>query len=55
MDIRKRSFTVRVVRRWHRSSSDVVDALSLETLRMRLHKGLGNLMELWCPCAVQGS
>ena len=55
LDIRKRSFTVRVVRHLHRLSSDVVDALCVETSKMRLYEALGNLMELWYPCVLQGS
>ena len=30
MDVKKRSFTVRVVRHWNRLPKDVVDALSQE-------------------------
>ena len=44
LDIRKRSFTVRVVRHWHRLPSAVVDAPSLETFKVRLDQALGNLM-----------
>jgi len=36
LDIRKRSFTVRVVRPWNRLPSVVVDALSLETFKGNL-------------------
>ena len=36
MDIRKKSFTVRVVRHWHRLPRDVVDAPSMETFKARL-------------------
>ena len=36
LDIRKKSFTVRVVRHWHRLHREVVDAPSLETLRVRV-------------------
>jgi len=39
-----RSFIVRVVRHWNRFPSDVVDAPSLETFKMRLDKALGNLI-----------
>ena len=55
LDIRKESLTVRVVRHWHRLPRDVVDALSLETFKVRLDQALGNLMWLWCPCSLQGS
>ena len=34
LDIRKNSSTVRVVRHWNRLPSDVIDALSLETVRL---------------------
>ena len=44
MDIRKKSFTVRVVRHWNRLPRDVVDALSLETFKVRLDQALGNLI-----------
>jgi len=46
---------VRAVRHWHRLLRDVVDALSLETSKARLDGVLNNLLELWCPCALQGS
>ena len=46
---------MRVVRHWSRLPRDVVDALSLETFKVRLDQSLGNLMELWCPCSLQGS
>ena len=39
MDIRKKYFTVRVVRQWHRLHKEVVDVLSLETFKVRM-KGL---------------
>jgi len=39
LDIRKKSFTVRVVRHWHWLPSDVVNALSLETFKVRLDRG----------------
>jgi len=35
---------VRVVRHWNRSPRDVVDASSLETLKVRLDKALSNLI-----------
>ena len=44
LDIRKISFTVRVVRHWNRSPSVEVDAPSLETFKARLVKALGNLI-----------
>ena len=44
MDIRKKSFRVRVVRHWNRLPREVVDALSLETFKARLDQALGSLM-----------
>jgi len=35
---------MRVVTHWERLPSDVVDALSLETFKVRLDKALGNLI-----------
>ena len=55
LDIRKKSFTVRVVSHWNRLPRDVVDAPTLKTFKVRLDQALGNLMELCCPCALQGS
>ena len=43
-DIRKKSFTVRVVRHWNRLPIVVVDAPSLKTFQMRLDQALGNLI-----------
>ena len=44
LDVRKKSFTVRMVRHWNGLLSDVVDALSLETFKVRLDRALGNLV-----------
>jgi len=44
LDIRKRYFTVREVRHWNKLPRDLVDALSLETFKVRLDKVLGNLI-----------
>ncbi len=46
MDVREKSFTVRVVRHWHRLPREVVDALSLETFKAWLEGTLCNLIEL---------
>ena len=43
-DIRKKSFTLRVVRHWHRLPRDVVDAPSLELFKARLDQAPGNLI-----------
>ena len=47
LDIRKKSFTVRVVRHWNRLPREVVDAPSLETVKAKLDQVLGNLIYLW--------
>ena len=43
LDIRKKSFMVRVVRHWNRLPCDI-DAPCMETFKMRLGKVLGNLI-----------
>jgi len=40
LGIRKKFLTVRVVRQWNRLPREVVDAASLETLRIRLDEAL---------------
>lgn len=45
LDIRKKSFAVRMVRQWNRLPRNVVEALSLETRRARLDQALSNLTE----------
>ena len=42
MNIRKKSYTVSVLRHWNRLPREVVDALSLETFKARLHRPLAN-------------
>ncbi|KFW07013.1 hypothetical protein N326_08101, partial [Eurypyga helias] len=44
LDIRKKFFTERVVRHWHRLPREVVDAPSLEVFKARLHEALSNLV-----------
>ncbi|KFQ38913.1 hypothetical protein N332_14195, partial [Mesitornis unicolor] len=44
LDIRKKFFTVQVVRHWHRLPREVVDAPSLEVFKARLDRALGNLV-----------
>jgi len=44
LNIRKKFFTVRVVKHWHRSPREVVDASSLETFKVRLDGALSNLI-----------
>ena len=44
LDIRKKFYTVRVMRRWNRLPSEVVDAPSLEAFKARLDGALSNLV-----------
>jgi len=42
LDIRKKLFTLRVVRHWNRLLREVVDALSLEAFKARLAEALSD-------------
>ncbi|KFV52345.1 hypothetical protein N328_00502, partial [Gavia stellata] len=44
LGIRKKFFTMRVVRHWNRLPPEVVDAPSLEVFKARLDGALGNLV-----------
>ena len=44
LDIRKKFFTVRVVRHWHRLPKEVVAAPSLTVFEARLDEALSNLI-----------
>jgi len=44
LDIRKKFFTMRVMKHWHRRPREVVDAPSLETFEVRLDGALSNLV-----------
>ncbi|KFQ10446.1 hypothetical protein N329_08499, partial [Haliaeetus albicilla] len=44
LDIRKKFFTVRVVRHWNRLPREVMDAPSLAVFKARLDGALGNLV-----------
>ncbi|KFM01462.1 hypothetical protein AS27_10024, partial [Aptenodytes forsteri] len=44
LDVRKKCFTLRVVKHWHRFPREVVDAPSLETFQVRLEGALSNLI-----------
>ena len=44
LDIRKKFFTMRVVKRWNRLPREVVDAPSMDTFKVRLDGALSNLI-----------
>jgi len=44
LDIRKKFFTIRVVRPWHRLPREAVDAPSLAVFKARLGRALSNLV-----------
>ncbi|KFQ95660.1 hypothetical protein Y956_01724, partial [Nipponia nippon] len=44
LDIRKKCFTMRVVRHWNRLPREVVGAPSLEVFKARLDRALSNLV-----------
>ena len=46
LDMRKKSFTTKVVKHCNRLPREAVDAPSLETLKVRLDGALSNVMEL---------
>jgi len=46
LDIRKKFFTVRVVKHWHGLPREVVEAPSLETFKTRLDRALSTLISL---------
>lgn len=43
LDVRKRCFTIRVVRHWHRLRRKVTDAPVLVTFKIRLDEALSNV------------
>ena len=44
LDVRKKFFTVRVVRHWNRLPREVMDAPSLEVFEARMDGALSNLV-----------
>ncbi|KAK4812268.1 hypothetical protein QYF61_012943 [Mycteria americana] len=54
LDIRKKFFTMRVVKHWNRLPREVVDALSLGTFKVRLDGALRNLVQLKMSLLLQG-
>ena len=54
LDIRKKSFTVRVVRHWNRLPRDWVDNPPMKTFKKRLDQALGNLIYLYVSLFIAG-
>ncbi|KFQ31546.1 hypothetical protein N331_02518, partial [Merops nubicus] len=44
LDVRKKFFTLRVVRHWNRLPGEAVDAPSLDVFKTRLGRALSNLV-----------
>jgi len=44
LDLRKKFFTMRVVKRWHRLPRETLDAPSVEVFKARLDGALSNLV-----------
>lgn len=40
LDLRKKVFTMKIVKAWPRSPREVVDALSLKTFKVKLNRAL---------------
>ncbi|KAK4829371.1 hypothetical protein QYF61_003494 [Mycteria americana] len=53
LDLRKKFFTMRVVRHWHRLPREVVEAPSLEPFKVRLDGALSNLLWLKMSLLLQ--
>ena len=54
LEIRRKFFTQRVVRHWHRLPREAVDAPSLEAFKARLDAALAACSSGWQPCPEQG-
>jgi len=54
LDRRKKCFTLRVVKHWHKLLREVVDGPSLETFQVRLDKALSNLIKLKKSLLIAG-
>jgi len=54
LGIRMKLFTIRVVRRWHRLPREVVEAISLETFKIRMNQALSTWWSCSCSFSLQG-
>jgi len=55
LDIRKKFFTIRVVKHWNRLPGAVVEAPFLETFKARLDGALSNLVQLKISLLATGA
>ena len=53
LNVRKKFFTIRMVRHWHRLPRDVVDDLLLETFKVSLDGALSTCSRCRCRCSLQ--
>ena len=54
VDLRKKFFTMRVVKHWNRLPKEAVEAPSLEILKVRLDGALSNLVQLKMSFLIAG-
>ena len=54
MNLRKKFFTMRMVRQWHKLPREAVDAPSLDTFKARLDGALGSLISCVASLLMEG-
>ena len=54
LDVRKKFFTMKVVKHWHRLPREVVDVTSPETFKVRLDEALSSLILLKISLLIEG-
>ena len=55
LDIRKKFFTVKIVKHWNKLPSEVADAPSLEMLKARLDGALRNMVQREVSLPIAGT